>query len=44
MNNQETETLPTDELEPIELGSVSEETRGGFNLGTELAVGPNSRI
>lgn len=44
MNNQEADTLTTDERELIELGSVSEETRGGFNLGTEIAVGPNSRI
>lgn len=44
MNNQEADTLTTDEGELIELGSVSEETRGGFNLGTEIAVGPNSRI
>lgn len=44
MQNQETETMTPDELEPIELGAVSEETRGGFYQGTELAVGPNSRI
>jgi hypothetical protein len=44
MNDQDTETMSLDEMEPIELGSVSEETRGGFYQGTELAVGPNSRI
>ena len=44
MNTQEQDHLETDEFEPIELGSVSEETRGGFNLGSEIAVGPNSRI
>ena len=39
------ENLPaTDEFEPIELGSVSEETRGGLQQDVEFASGPNSRI
>lgn len=43
--NTETENHPApDEVEPIELGSVSEETRGGDKLGAEYFVGPNSRI
>lgn len=38
-------TVPeTDEFTPVELGSVSEETKGGQNLGVEFAIGPNSRI
>jgi len=44
MNTEDKDHPETDEFELIELGSVSEETRGGFNLGTEIAVGPNSRI
>ncbi|WP_291208173.1 hypothetical protein [Hyphomonas sp.] len=34
----------TDELEPVALGSASEETRGGLQDGVEFALGPNSRI
>lgn len=33
-----------DDFEPVELGAVSEETRGGFNQGAEFAVGPTSRL
>lgn len=44
MNTEDKDHLDADEIEPIELGSVSEETRGGFDQGVELAVGPNSRI
>ncbi|KCZ55118.1 MULTISPECIES: hypothetical protein [Hyphomonas] len=44
MNTQTDDHLDDDAFEPIELGSVSEETRGGFNQGAEFAVGPNSRL
>ena len=37
-------TPETDEFEPVELGSVSEETRGGLQQDVEFASGPNSRI
>jgi hypothetical protein len=37
-------TPKTDEFEPVELGSVSEETRGGLQQDVEFASGPNSRI
>ena len=37
-------TRQDDDLEPMELGSVSEETRGGFSKGVEYAVGPTSRL
>lgn len=44
MKDQIHDTPATDEFEPIELGSVAEETRGGLQEGVEFAVGPNSRI
>ncbi|WP_321489131.1 hypothetical protein [uncultured Hyphomonas sp.] len=34
---------PQDEFEPIELGSVSSETKGEFNLPAEIAGSQNSR-
>lgn len=39
MNPQDKDHLTTDEFEPIELGSVSEETRGDIGLGDEFRVG-----
>ncbi|WP_300381125.1 hypothetical protein [Henriciella sp.] len=44
MNTRTDEYVTEDEFEPIELGTVSEETRGGQELGVEFANGPNSRI
>lgn len=44
MYKHDEDHLTPDEFEPIELGSVSEETRGGDKLGAEYFVGPNSRI
>lgn len=44
MNTQTDDHPGDDAFEPIELGSVSEETRGGFSKGAEFAVGPNSRL
>jgi len=44
MKTHEENPPVTDEFEPIALGSVSEETRGGLNQDVEFAVGPNSRI
>ncbi len=44
MKTHEQTPPATDEFEPIELGSVSEETRGGNKLEAEYFVGPNSRI
>ncbi|MGB3624182.1 MAG: hypothetical protein WA989_00040 [Henriciella sp.] len=42
--NQKEDTCPMeDEFEILELGTVSEETRGGRAFGIELFVGPNSR-
>ncbi|WP_175354520.1 hypothetical protein [Hyphomonas sp. ND6WE1B] len=34
---------PQDEFDPIELGSVSSETKGEFNLPAEIAGSQNSR-
>lgn len=44
MNDHIQETPETDEFDLIELGSVSEETKGGQFEGIELAVGPNSKL
>ncbi len=44
MNTQTPDHPDTDDLDLIELGSVSEETRGGFEEGIEYAVGPNSKL
>ena len=44
MKDRKDDLPKTDEFEPIELGSVSEETRGGQERGIEFAVGPNSRL
>lgn len=35
--------LPEDEFDPVELGSVSAETKGEFNLPAEIAGSQNSR-
>ena len=44
MNKHDEDHLTPDEFEPIELGSVSEETRGSAEGDTELYVTFNSRI
>ena len=44
MNTEDKDHPETDEFEPIELGSVSEETRGSAEGDTELYVTFNSRI
>ena len=43
MNDRIQDTPETDEFDPIELGSVSEETRGVFEQGSELDISNNSR-
>ena len=43
MNKQHEDRQVTDEFEPIELGSVSEETKGDGFEQPELLVGPNTR-
>ncbi len=44
MNTEQNDHPSTDIFEPIELGSVSEETRGGVQEGIEYATGPNSQL
>ena len=39
-----TTTPETDEFAPIELGSVSEETKGIGQVEEEFAGGPNTRL
>ncbi|MEH6696168.1 MAG: hypothetical protein V7675_14090 [Hyphomonas sp.] len=42
--NPNSDVTAKEEYEPIELGSVSEETKGGFYQGAEFASGMNSRL
>jgi hypothetical protein len=43
MENAENNSLKDEDFELLDLGTVSEETRGGREIGEEYFVGPNSR-
>lgn len=44
MKTEKTDRHEVDEFEPIALGSVSEETKGGPDKGEESLIHPDTRV